>query len=350
MKHSCVHFRATPMQQDINELGWLHEESAMNTQCFSNVSNLFPIAMSIAIAITFTNATAGKSQGVSEYGGALGHSSTHAAAGMRNATQNSFGAVDRAFHNAMSGKGGSSVSGKSSGNSSHSSTSAVHTYDDDDAARYADIAGKQYQAAQAAMKRGDSKTALTYLNNAIATRQNVWGTSDPYLARLFHEQGDLYQKLDNQSDAINSYKKALMAETKQSGNYSAQAEATTKEISDLCERSGDSSQACNFLAKLHEIQMHRNAQAPETKSTTLKLCTSLIFGGNYDQCEALLKQAIADQTAASKPDNSYLSKLYETYGALLRETHRDDDAASFEKQAMALKDGSTPQGPQAAAH
>lgn len=293
----------------------------------------------VLIASSIPNAMA---QGVSEYGGASASSSTSIGAlhSRGKALQDAAGVGQSRIHDAIFGKsggagGGSGVGGSRSSNGTKNNP--VRQVSEAEATAYAVSAARQYSLAQAAMKKGDNESALKLLSSVITTRDHVWGSTDPYLPELLRQQGDVYQKLGRLPDAINSYKKQLMAEGKRFGESSAQSEKTTTMLVDVSEKAGNSTDASIFLKKLYDMQSRPGGNAAGSKKTMIRLCNALTMKGDYEPAEAMLRDRINEQVISAKPDNAFLIKLYDSYGGLLREMGRETEALAIEKRAGILK-------------
>jgi tetratricopeptide (TPR) repeat protein len=300
----------------------------MNQHCLSI------IALSMTIAVGCQSAFA---QGLSEYGGSMSGAAAGAgglhsqAATMRKLTDGNFSNVGAAIFGPGGGKGGSA------GSSTGHNYPPPQQMDDEQVEQYSRLVQSEYKIALAAMQKGDFAAALPHLSKVVSTREDVWGKADPGLPVLYRQQGDVFRKLGKLPDAINAYKKELMTEGKRYGEYSPQVEKTTNLLIEVCDQNGSSQDSSVFLKKLYDIQSRPGGNAVASQETGIKLCTALTVAGDFQTAEALLRQAINAQIASKTPSNSYLAKLYECYGGLLRETNRDAEATDMEQRAASLK-------------
>lgn len=212
-------------------------------------------------------------------------------------------------------------------------------------AAYTASAQRAYANALAASKAGKTDLALKEFGTALAVRERVWGSSDPAIADIARRQATLYSSTGRTAEAETAWRKVLASETRQFGPGSPKLCKTISTIASLCDSQGNNREALNLYRQLFAIQQKQSQPGPDSadvRPTRIKLAELLTFTGDFGGAESLIKEALAAEDSAPSPNSGYQAKLYNCYGALLREQGRDADASAMETKAASLRGTSAP--------
>jgi len=264
-------------------------------------------------------------QGISEYGGALGLQGKPSGALVGGLGQ-TFASAGKRVNNAING--GGSVS-----NISHIRPMVAP----EEAVSYGKQANEYYLAGQAACKQGNCHEAIRQFSSALLIRQRIWGDADPAVSQILLQQAELFRKTGQLHDCENNYRRLLSINTKRFGPGAKELDKTICNLADLCERQCDTTDALSFYQQL--VAIRQRYELPDSvclKTARLKLANTLTETCDYPAAEQILKDAIAREDASTTPDNAYLCKCLDSYGGLLRETFRSDEATKVEDRQRQL--------------
>jgi tetratricopeptide (TPR) repeat protein len=278
-----------------------------------------------AVVSCLVLAPAAFGQGISEYGGLLGAQGKPSGSLVNTLTQ-TYGSAGQRVDNAINGSNYVSNIGH------------IHAMvSPEEAASYGKQANNYYLAGQAALKQGNSHEAIRQFSSALLIRQRIWGDADPAVGQILLQQAELYRKTGALHDCENNYRRLLAINTKRYGPGAKELDKTICSLADLCERQCDTTDALSFYRQL--VAIRQRYELPDSaclKSARLKLATALTETCDYPAAEQIFKDAIAHEDASATPDNAYLCKCLDSYGGLLRETFRSDEAVKVEDRQRQL--------------
>jgi tetratricopeptide (TPR) repeat protein len=288
--------------------------------------------LSVNFILVWLTATAPmQAQGISEYGGLLG-SQGKPSGSVVNALTQTYGSANKSINNSLQ---------------------TLPQIDYDQANAYGKQANNCYLSAQQYLKQGKRNEAIREYANAVSIRERVWGASDPAVTELLHREAALYLQDGKLHDCEGIYRKLLSIDVKRYGPGSKQLDADVSNLADLCERQCDNQDALSYYQQLVAIrQRFDQPGCPQIKSARLKLANALTMRCDYPAAEQMFKTVIAEEDASAKPDTAYLCKVLDSYGGMLRETSRNDEAEKVEARQkelqLTLSQGSAPSGPHSA--
>jgi hypothetical protein len=262
-------------------------------------------------------------QGFSEYGALLG-GQAKPSSGYAHAVNQTY---NRAANNAAAPH-----------RASVASYSSRPRIDADTAMSYGKQSNDHYLHAQKMLREGKHCEAIRSYSNALMIRQNIWGDSDPACAELLRQQAELYRKKGEWHNCEVNYRRILAIKVKRYGVGAQELDAPLSKLAELCDMQCNNTDALSYYQQLLAIRRKFEApDSPGTKSVRLKLASTLAVTYDFPAAETLLQEAMDIETNSAKPDNVYLCKLLDTYGGLLREQYRTDEAAKVETRQKSIQ-------------
>jgi tetratricopeptide (TPR) repeat protein len=263
-------------------------------------------------------------QGFSEYGALLGGQGKPSA-GYANTVNQTY---SRAASNAAAPQ-----------RASVTSYSSRPRIDADTAMSYGKQSNDHYLHAQKMMREGKNCEAIRSYSHALVIRQNIWGDSDPACAELLRQQAELYRKKGEWHNCEINYRRILAIKVKRYGVGAQELEAPLSKLAELCDMQCNNTDALSYYQQLLAIRRKYEApDSPGTKSVRLKLASTLAVTYDFPAAESLLKEAMDLESNSPKPDNVYLCKVLDTYGGLLREQYRTDEATKMESRQRSIQE------------
>ncbi len=300
----------------------------------------------VLLGFTFAlNASAVGAQGFAEYGAASAASAslTGAAAKgqgtMGGAMGGAFGSVVNSL-NAASG-GSSAVA------ASHRTAAPVlngmnkdGTYDPNLAAKQAvTYSNKLFVLGQQKEKAGMLKEAEQYYRQSLGYRENIWGTSDPNVVKLYSMIASLALKRHDLSEAERCYRVVLLSIIAAYGQGSYEEIPILAKLGKIYSDEKKYTDAIKEYEQIYKLEDRKNgAQDPKTIAAAINLAkTNLQTPETTSDAAQLMKAYVDAMDKGSDNTNPQLVTVMDVYVTALRKLDKGDLADKVQSRADDLR-------------
>lgn len=220
------------------------------------------------------------------------------------------------------------------------------------ARRFGKQANTYYAMAVKREKAGRIDEAQKLYFRSLATRQRVWGDSDPATAEIIYKIAEIHMKRGRVDSAETCYKRCLSILSKRLGPGSYEIVPSLNRLAEIATKHKKFQEAYDYSDRAVQLQERKTGpDSDKTIGARLNLIEAAL--GLHDWTEAEKQLKLAEQSAANKKDdhsNNYV-RILEDYATLCSATNRQNEATSYLSKAASLRSGGVgaPEEPEAGA-
>jgi hypothetical protein len=309
------------------------------------VGKVTPVLLGCSLALS---AIAVRAQGFAEYGAASAASAslTGAAAkgqgGMGGAIGGAFGGVVNSLNAASGGGGGAVAAGKASRASAAPALNGMTkdgNYDPALAARQSvAYSNKLFVMAQQKEKAGSLKEAEQLYRQALGYRENIWGTSDPSVIKLYDILGALSRHRGALAESERCYRIVLMSMIDKYGQGAYEEIAILTKLGQVYneeKKYGDAAKEYDQIYKLYDRK--DGAQDPKTIQAALNLAKTYLQAPETSSEAADVMKTYVELLDKGSDSNPLLVQVLDTYAIALRKLDKTDLADKVQARAEELR-------------
>lgn len=203
-----------------------------------------------------------------------------------------------------------------------------------------------YQSAGVkALQEGRSAEAERLLMAAIG-RAEQFGKEDPRLAQTLNDLGVLYASQGKKVEAEPLFRRSLEIIRETIGPEHPNAVSPLRNLGILYATQGKFAEAEALLRQALAIDLATlGPDHPEVAVALRNLAGFYAAQGNYPEAERLVRKSLGIQEKVLGPEHVEVASSLEVFAALLRKTHRDEEAKELEARAHEIHAMQTQRNP-----
>jgi tetratricopeptide (TPR) repeat protein len=306
------------------------------------VGKVTPFLLGCSLAFS---AIAVRAQGMAEYGAASAASATmtgaaaRGQAGMGGAIGGAFGSVVNQLNGASGG--GAVAAGKTSRTSAPALNGVTKDgiYDPNLAAKQSvNYSNKLFVMAQQKEKAGSLKEAEGLYRQALGYRENIWGTSDPSVIRIYDILGALSRHRGALAESERCYRVVLMSQIAQYGQGAYEEIAILNKLGQVYneeKKYGDAAKEYDQIYKLYDRK--DGSQDPKTIHAAINLAKTYLEVPETASDAANIMKLYVDALDKGADSNPLLLPVLDTYAVALKKVDKPDLADKVQARADEMR-------------
>jgi hypothetical protein len=305
------------------------------------VGKVTPVLLGCSLALS---AVAVRAQGMAEYGAASAASASMTGAAARGQAGMG-GAIGGAFGSVVNQLNGASGGAVAAGKTSRTSAPALNgmtkdgNYDPNLAAKQSvAYSNKLFVMAQQKEKAGSLKEAEALYRQALGYRENIWGTSDPSVIRLYDILGALSRHRGALAESERCYRVVLMSQIAQYGQGAYEEIAILNKLGQVYneeKKYGDAAKEYDQIYKLYDRK--DGAQDPKTIQAAINLAKTYLEVPETASDAANVMKLYVDMLDKGADSNPLLLPVLDTYAVALKKVDKPDLADKVQARADEMR-------------